>query len=45
MKKDYSEPTLEVVAQTEADVISTSDILMPPHIIGGSKSNGTTDSL
>ena len=44
MKKEYTEPKIEVCEAPASDVIATSDILMPPHIIGGS-SNGTKDRL
>ena len=46
MKKEYTEPTIELCMQPTVDVISTSereDILLPPHIIGGA--NGTKDRL
>lgn len=41
-KEIYTSPECEVVVSDEADVISTSNIIMPPHIFGKSSS---TDAL
>ena len=37
----YTAPECEIVVGEECDVISTSDIIMPPHIFG--KSSGTDE--
>ena len=38
-RKEYNAPSVVVIPAFEADVIATSKIELPPHIIGKSASN------
>ena len=39
-RKEYNAPSVDVIENEIDDVIATSDIILPPHVIGRPRDNG-----
>ena len=41
-RKEYDSPSVNVISSVADDVIATSDIILPPHVIGRPNGNGNS---
>ena len=42
-RKEYDAPNVNVIPAVSEDVITTSNIILPPHVIGRPHGNGDAD--